>query len=50
MPLCIWVEDVAVRHGDLRWRACVGVCWRKQLSHGGGISRPPDREFQACSK
>lgn len=42
MPLCIWVEDVEVRRGDLRWR--------KQLSPGGGISRPPDREFQACSK
>lgn len=49
MPLCIWVEDVEVRHGHLRWRAWGGV-WRKQLSHGGGISRPPDREFQACSK
>lgn len=25
MPLCIWVEDLEVRLGHLRWRACVGV-------------------------
>lgn len=24
MPLCIWVEDMEVRRGDLRWRACGG--------------------------